>query len=142
MSTENNARQILLRLGMGDAVAGLVVKIMFVSPAQTDPAMSPVIMLTRHLQQALIDAGATNVAITGQVDVPTARALVRLLGSAWNQLDWHTIASAAVAAAKKRSLAVSANLDLGFLPDLPSIPGGFGTVIAAGLAYYFLVHKK
>jgi len=143
-SKENNARQLLLGLGMGNYNATIAIQYMFVTPAETDPAMPSIILMTKHLQQGLRVAGATNVAATGQIDLPTAAALKDLLGPSWNQIVWYQLFTAVLSAKRQRTLEDrSSELELGLIPDLPEVPGGLFTWAAAAVAaWYFLIHKK
>lgn len=144
IGTTNNARQLLLSLGMGDYNATIAIQYMFLAPAATDPAMPSIYLITKHLQQGLRAAGATGVAVTGQVDRPTAEALIKLVGPDWNQMTWYSLFQSVILAKKKRTLEDhGGELELGLIPDLPSVPGGaFTWAAAAFAAWYFLIHKK
>lgn len=139
---DNNARQLLLSLGMGNYNATLAIRYMFIAPATTDPAMPAVILMTKHLQQGLRAAGA-EISVTGQIDEATSAVLEKLLGPSWSSLSWYTIFTSVIAAKRQRVLEDrSTALDLGDI-SLPTLPGGTITwVIGAAAAYYFLVHKK
>jgi hypothetical protein len=141
---DNNARQLLLSLGMGQYNATIAIQYMFIAPAATDPAMPSIILMTKHLQLGLRSAGASKVAVTGQIDDPTARALIQLLGPDWNQVVWYELFRATAEAKKRRSLEQRAtDLELGATPDLPAVPGGMLTWAAAAVAaWYFLLRKK
>lgn len=137
----DNARQLLLSLGMGNYNATIAIQYMFTAPAATDPAMPSIILMTKHLQQGLRAAGASRIAITGTIDEPTAAALAELVGPDWNNITWYALFTAVLTA--KRANERGSALDLGLLPDLPSVPGGMFTLAAAAAAaWYFLVHKK
>jgi hypothetical protein len=140
---DNNARQLLLGLGMGQYNATMAIQFMFLTPAATDPAMPSIILMTKHLQLGLRAAGS-GVAVTGQIDDATARALIELVGPDWNQVAWYELFRSTIEAKKRRSLEQRAgNLELGFIPDLPAVPGGMFTWAAAAVAaWYFLFHKK
>jgi hypothetical protein len=137
---ENNARHLLLRLGMGDYNATMAVPYMFIAPAATDPAMPQVILMTKHLQQGLQAAGAS-CPVTGVIDDATARCLQQLLGDRWNQKSWFELYDAVLRAKRARTLETMAPMDLGLVPDLPEIPGGMFTIIVGGLAAYYLLKK-
>ena len=143
MQGENDARSLLLALGMGDYNATLAIQYMFLAPAATDPAMPSIILMTRHLQAGLRAAGAT-VPLSGQIDDATAKALIKLVGPDWHQVTWFGLYQAVVQAKRLRTLKKrSGELQLG-LVDLPDIPGGNLTWAAAGAlaAWYFLFRKK
>lgn len=141
---DNNARQLLLSLGMGQYNATIAIQYMFIAPAATDPAMPSIILMTKHLQLGLRAAGASNIAVSGQIDDPTAAALIELVGPDWNQVVWYELFRATSEAKKRRSLEQRAgDLDLGVVPDAPSVPGGMLTWAAAAVAaWYFLLRKK
>jgi hypothetical protein len=143
-TTENNARQLLLNLGMGQYNATIAIQYMFIAPAATDPAMPSIILMTKHVQQGLRAAGASEVAVTGQIDAPTANALQKLLGPDWNHVTWFQIFTAVLSAKRQRTLEDrSGELELGFFPDLPAVPGGMFTWAAAAVAaWYLLIRKK
>lgn len=140
---ENNARELLLGLGMGHYNATLCIQYMFLAPSATDPAMPSIILMTKHLQAGLRSAGAKGVNITGQIDTPTARALIRLVGSDWNHVTWYALFNAVTIAQRTKQFKnKSPALDLG-LVDLPDVPGGSVTwMAAAAVAAYFILRKK
>lgn len=140
---ENNARQLLLGLGMGNFNATICIQYMFLAPASTDPAMPSIILMTKHLQLGLKAAGADSVAVTGQIDVPTATALAKLVGPEWNHVTWFSLFTATIEAKRSRALEEhGGDLDLGIIPDLPEVPGGMFTWAAAAVAaWYFLIRK-
>jgi hypothetical protein len=140
MKGDNDARALLLALGMGHYNATIAIQYMFLAPSATDPAMPSIILMTEHLQAGLRAAGA-NVAITGQIDEPTARALIMLVGPEWNHVSWFALFQAVVQAKRTRTLARRGQ-PLGFI-DLPDVPGGNLAWAAAGaVAIYFLLRKK
>jgi hypothetical protein len=148
---DNNARQLLLSLGMGQYNATIAIQYMFLTPAATDPAMPSVILMTKHLQLGLRAAGASKVMVTGQIDDPTARALIQLLGPDWNQVAWYELFRATAEAKKRRTLEHRASeMELGLVPDtadglgsLPAVPGGMLTWAAlAVVGGYLLLRKK
>ena len=141
---ENDARQLLLGLGVGNYNATIMIQYMFLAPSATDPAMPSIILMTKHLQLGLRAAGAHSVAVNGQIDDTTARALIQLVGPEWNHVAWYELFRSTIEAKKRRSLEQqSGNLELGFIPDLPAVPGGMFTWAAAAFAaWYFLIHKK
>jgi hypothetical protein len=148
---DNNARQLLLGMGMGQYNATIAIQYMFIAPAATDPAMPSIILMTKHLQLGLRAAGARDVAVSGQIDDPTAKALIQLVGPDWNQVVWYELFRATTEAKKRRTLEHRASeMELGLVPDiaesfgiLPAVPGGMFTWAAAAVAaWYFLIHKK
>lgn len=141
---ENNARQLLLGLGMGNYNATICIQYMFVAPATTDPAMPSIILMTKHLQLGLRSAGANSVAVTGQIDAPTATALSEMVGPEWNHVTWYALFTATIEAKRDRTLEEhGGGLDLGIIPDLPDVPGGMFTWAAAAVAaWYFLIRKR
>jgi hypothetical protein len=140
---DNNARELLLGLGMGNYNATIAIQYMFLAPASTDPAMPSIILMTKHLQLGLRAAGA-GVAVTGQIDDATARELITLVGPDWNQVTWYELFRATTEAKRQHTLADRAgNLELGLVPDLMAVPGGMLTWAAAAVAvWYFLLRKK
>lgn len=140
---ENTARQILLGLGMGNFNATIAIQYMFLAPSATDPAMPSIILMTKHLQLGLRAAGA-NIPVTGQIDDQTAAALIVLVGPEWNHVTWYALFRAVTEAKRLRTLEQRAGaVELGFVPDLPAVPGGMLTWAAAAVAaWYFLIHKK
>jgi hypothetical protein len=140
---ENNAREILLAMGMGNYNATIAIQYMFLSPSATDPDMPSIILMTKHLQLGLRAAGA-DVPVTGQIDDFTARQLIKLVGNEWNHVTWYALFRAVGEAKKMKTLeSRSGALELGLVPDLPTVPGGMFTWAAAAVAaWYFLIHKK
>jgi hypothetical protein len=140
---ENDARQLLLGLGMGNYNATISIQYMFLAPSSTDPAMPSIILMTKHLQLGLRAAGAS-ISVTGQIDAPTALALIKLVGPDWNHVTWYALFRAVTEAKKSKTLREHASsMDLGFIPDLPAVPGGMITWAAAAVAaWYFLLRKK
>ena len=143
---DNDARALLLSLGMGHYNATLAIQYMFLAPSATDPAMPSIILMTKHLQLGLRAAGA-NIPVTGQIDAPTAEKLIVLVGPEWHHVTWYALFQSVIAAKRERSLELSAPIptpmDLGDVPLLPSVPGGVFTLAAAAVAaWYFLFRKK
>jgi hypothetical protein len=139
---ENDARNLLLGLGMGNYNATIAIQYMFLAPASTDPAMPSIILMTKHLQLGLRAAGA-DVPVTGQIDGPTARNLESLVGPDWNHVTWYELFRVTTEAKRRRSLERSSHIDLGLSPDLPDVPGGKYTwMAAAAVAAYFLFFRK
>lgn len=139
---ENNARNMLLALGMGNYNATLAIQYMFLAPSSTDPQMPSVIIMTRHLQAGLRAAGA-KVPLDGQIGDATAQALITLVGPEWNHVTWYGLFEAVIEAMKLRSLEKrTKNVPLGMI-DLPDVPGGNLTwAAAAAVAAYLLLFRK
>lgn len=138
----NDARNLLLALGVGDYNATIMIQYMFLAPSATDPAMPSIILMTKHLQAGLRAAGA-RVPLSGVIDDTTARALIRLVGPDWNHVTWYGLFEAVTAAKRMRALEKrSKELPLGFV-ELPDVPGGNLTWAAGAFAvWYFLLRKK
>lgn len=139
---DNDARAMLLALGVGNYNATIMIQYMFLSPSTTDPAMPSIILMTRHLQAGLRAAGA-RVPLDGVIGDATAKALIRLAGPEWNHVTWYGLFEAVTYAKRERTLEKkTADLPLdGF--DLPDVPGGMLTWAAAAVAaWYFLLRKK
>lgn len=133
----NDARTILLSLGVGQYNAAIMVQYMFLSPSTTDPAMPSIILMTRHLQAGLRAAGA-RVPLDGQIDALTARALVTLVGPDWNHVSWYALFEAVLAAKRTRTLEKrTQEIPLGMLPDLPDIPPAVSWAAIAAAAYLY-----
>lgn len=140
---ENDARQLLLGLGVGNYNATIMIQYMFLAPSATDPAMPSIILMTKHLQLGLRAAGA-DLAVTGQIDDPTAEALIKLVGPDWNHVTWYALFRAVTEAKKSQTLRErSKHMDLGIIPDLPAVPGGIlAWTAAAAAVWYFFFRKK
>jgi hypothetical protein len=141
--SENNVRQLLLRLGMGSYNATMAIQYMFIAPAATDPSMPSIILMTKALQDGLCAAGA-DCEVTGIVGPRTAKCLAKLVGPRWNQMSWYQLFSAVINAKDRRSFtAPQTSLSaVGFIPDLPEIPGGLMTIALMAAGAYYLYKKK
>jgi hypothetical protein len=150
--TKKNARELLLALGVGHFNATQVIPYLLIAPATTDPKAPQIALLVRHLQQVLFNMGATDVANTGALDLPTARALRLIAGPNWERMTWGSNLQAVLAAAGRGQrltpapssvpdaispstltptpVAVSGPLD--FLPDVP------GGLLTYGVAAYLI----
>ena len=134
----NDARTILLSMGVGNYNATIMIQYMFLSPSTTDPAMPSIILMTKHLQAGLRAAGA-RVPLDGQIDAPTAKALITLVGPEWNHVSWYALFDATLAAKRTRSLERrSQEMSLGMVPDLPDIPPVVSWAAIAAAAYLYL----
>jgi len=138
-----NTRQILLDLGIGDFNATMIQPYMFMGPAQTDPAMAQVRLLTKAIQRQMIAMGATWIQPHGVIDDPTAHCLHALVGPHWNETTWGELAQAILIAKGngkkfKRREGASSQVSLGglSLPAAPEVPGG---IITYGIVGFLLV---
>ena len=100
---ENDARNLLLSLGVGNYNATIMIQYMFLAPSATDPAMPSIILMTKHLQAGLRAAGAI-VPLDGEIDDTTARALTVLVGPEWNHVTWYGLFEAVRNAKRHRLL--------------------------------------
>lgn len=143
----NSARGLLLALGMGDYNATMVISYLFMAPAQTDPQMAQIILLTEHLQRAMKRMGAP-LPVTGSIDASWAPYFKAVAGSNWPDLPWAEIARHVLEAkARGKKLAPQGititvergGLD-GVLDSLPKVPGGLLTYAVGG--YLIWRHMK
>jgi hypothetical protein len=140
------SRELLSVIGMGQWNATGTIPYLMIAPAITDPKAPQVTEIVRHLQQVLFRMGATDVASTGYLDPPTARALRLVAGSNWERMTWGANIQAVVRAmehgqrlspaqaqtsASGTPVAVGGPLD--FLPD---VPGGLLTYAVTGYLLY------
>ncbi len=141
---ENDCRRLLLGLGVGNFNATIMIQYMFLAPSTTDPAMPSIMLMTKHLQIGLRAAGA-NIGVTGIIDDATAKALIKLVGPEWNHVTWYSLFRAVTEAKNRRSLVEQASgkqIDLGIIPDLPSVPGGILLWTAAASAVWYFCFRK
>lgn len=154
-STNENAnvRQILLRMGIGDFNATLVIPLMFMGPAQTDPDITASKVLVKQMQHIMQSMGAGFVQANGRVDKPTADCLHSLVGPHWSEHPWFEICVKlldAQEAGKKfsmRGTRASRNpvelAGFGLFDSLPDVPGGPIVLgIAAYVAYRYFKKRK
>lgn len=143
---KTTSRDLLNAIGMGQHNATQAIPYLMIAPATTDPKTPLVINMVRHLQQLLYQMGATDVANTGYLDPPTARALRLTAGPNWERMTWGqnigavlgardrgmqlTAASMRTVPIDSTPVAVSGPLD--FLPDVP------GGIITYGVAAFLL----
>ncbi len=134
LNQHNSGRSILLALGMGDYNATMVIPYLFMAPAQTDPQMAQIILLTEHLQKAMVRMGCP-LRPTGSIDASWAPYMAQVCGSQWYDLPWAEIGRQVLAAAANgkrlrpqgitltvKKSALSGILDAPF--GLPAVPGG------------------
>jgi hypothetical protein len=145
---ENNARELLLSLGMGHYNATIAIQYKMLAPASTDPAMPSIILMTKHLQLGLRAAGA-NIPVTGQFDDPTVEKLIVLVGPEWHHVTWYALFQSVIAAKREQVLEQAsavplpvAPADLGDVSFLPSVPGGMFTYAVAAVAAWYLLFRK
>lgn len=91
-----SARSLLLALGMGDFNATQVIMYLFMAPAQTDPQMAQIILLTRHLQMAMVKMGVP-LPVTGSIDARWASYFQRIVGPNWIDTSWADIVKTVLA---------------------------------------------
>ncbi len=147
-ASTQDARSLVAAIGIGDFNATMVIPYVFLTPANTDPDMPPVRLLVQGIQRVLRQMGASTVSDSGMLQAETATELRRLTGPNWTGMTWGTIIETTLRArdAGRRLDPVKvqpAELEtLGFLPDLPAVPGGMWTLAAAGVAAYYLFFKR
>lgn len=148
---EHNTRRLLLDLGIGDYNATMVLPYMFMAPAQTDPAMAQVQLLTNAMRMNMRAMGATWVAQRGAIDDSMAFCLHALVGPHWNEITWGELVNALLIARRKgqrfsRAYGIGPQTvelgGMGFLPDLPDVPGGLLTYGLVGFLLYRHFTKK
>lgn len=138
------SRQLLLDIGMSQVNATQTVPYLMLSPATIDPKAPLSMILVQHVQQLLSQLGAQDVAITGYLDQPTARALASVVGENWQRMTWAANLESLIRSWSDgfrfremlpdiagMPVAVSGPLD--FLPD---VPGGLVTYAIAGYLLY------
>jgi hypothetical protein len=132
-------------IGVDDYTATMMIPNMMIAPATTDLDMPPVIMTIRALQRCLNTMGA-NLREDGDLDVDTARAIRQVTGPGWKSTPWYQIVQAVIYAAEhggRVTVGQPPKPAMGFVPDLPVMPGGIvGWAALGGLAYYFFGRGK
>lgn len=144
-----DARSILLALGIGDYNATMIIQYLFMAPAQTDPQMAQIILLTRHLQAALKQMGAP-LPVTGSIDGAWAPYFAAVCGPDWQDMPWAEIARTILAAkARGRKLspdptdiAVKRGALDGVTDALPQVPGGLLTYAVGGYLLWRFMKRK
>lgn len=150
MSTEVTGRSLLLKLGVGDFNATMMIPYLFTSPMTTDPKSPMIILMVKHLQKALNQMGA-NLIVTGYLDRPTAAALDGLFnGPAWSSWAWSDVIQGVIQSkARGTQLSevepittheIAATGDMPF--GLPDVPGGLVTYAAGAVAIWYLLKKR
>lgn len=144
---ERTGRQMLIDLGIGQFNATMVIPYLWIAPAATDPKASQIILIVEKIQRALDRMGA-NVAITGYVDLPTAKVLSKIAGDRWMTMPWASTISAVLSARDAGltledpepeiyvpNVGVSGMSGIPGIPGLPDVPGG---IVTYGIAAYLL----
>jgi hypothetical protein len=146
----NHANQdlpsLLRTVGVDDYTAQSMIPNMMIAPATTDLSMQSVIMTIRAIQRCLNTMGA-NLREDGELDVDTAQAIQQVTGPGWKSTPWYQILQAIVYAAEGggtvKTKSRTGHRAVGFIPDLPAMPGGLvGWAALGGLAYYFFGRGK
>lgn len=147
--SQTTVRELLLGIGMGDFNAGSAIRYMFMAVSTTDPAMPPIILLVKHIQETLVAMGASDVQVNGRIDNATADAIQKISGADWLSQPWWQIVTDILKAKKRGFVFVNDASYGGNTPPVPmsgildSIPGGaMGAAIGAAAIWYFLVKKK
>lgn len=143
------ARDLLLDLGVGGFNATMLIETLMMTPATTEAASAPVMMLVQHLQRIVKAMGAPIPALSGIIDDPTNAALERVVGPNWLFRTWFDVCREVVAAQRAgKTLAVlraaaakPVDSGIGFL-DLPDVPGGLLTYAAGAYVLYRVLKKK
>lgn len=150
MSSEVSARNLLLKLGVGNYNATMIIPYLFTSPMTTDPKSPMIMLLVKHMQKVLNQMGA-GLIVTSYLDRPTAAALTGLFGSTnWTAWAWSDVIAGVVQAKANNTklsevepvtthaIAATGDMPLG----LPDVPGGIFTYAAAGAALWYFLKKK
>ena len=153
-----NLRDLLTAIGIGDFNATMIIPYMMIAPSTTDTKAAQVILMVQQIQKSLYALGATDVALTGQLDRPTGVALDHVAGINWERQPWSHTIKALVHAQERGAhipptamvapepvtvpndgapVAVGGPLD--FLPD---VPGGLLTYGIAGYLLYRHLSKR
>ncbi len=145
-AADNTARAQLLRLGIGDFNATMIVPTMFYGPAQSDPGLTQVKVLLRGMQKAMREMGATWVQASGDFDENTATCLKAVGGPMWTEMPWYELTAKLLAAkdAGKRferptpAQGVALHGFGGILDDITSAsPQKMAAYIGIGIAAYY-----
>lgn len=89
-----SVRAELLKLGIGDFNATLIIPMMFMGPAQCDPDLTQMKLLVKALQKRMQGMGATWIVAHGRLDQNTASCLAATVGPRWSEMAWHDIIKA------------------------------------------------
>lgn len=148
--SEVSGRTLLLRLGVGDFNATMMIPYLFTSPMTTDPKSPMVMLMVKHMQAALNQMGA-GIIVTGYLDRPTAAALTGLFdGPQWSSWAWSDVIAgilrarmqgvslAEVEPITKHEIAATGDMPFG----LPDVPGGVLTYAVGGFLLYKMFKKR
>lgn len=147
-----NARATLLRMGIGDFNATMCIPVMFMGPAQTDPTITPVMILVKSMKTIMREMGA-QVPMNHRMDMPFAHCLHALAGPHWAEHPWFDLCEKLLDA-REHGMRFSSRAapapggnpielsGLGMLPSFDAIPGGIVTVGAAAYLLYRHFKKK
>lgn len=150
----STVRDLLLALGMGDFNATLTIRYAFMAVSTTDPSMPPIILLVKHIQQNLIDMGASGITVNGRLDNPTAAALEQISGSQFlSQPWWQIVTDVLKSKAAGFTFAPPSAIYGGNTPTptgsggslagaLDSVPGGAMGVAVGAAALWYLFFKR
>lgn len=152
MSDTSNLRTLVQRLGISHFNATSMIPALLITPAITDPKSPQIMMLVLAIQKALNARGAA-VPPSGYLDVQTAQALERVVGSQWEIRPWFRTVEAVLARGPAVDMTPTHVMDAddagaptavgGILDALPAVPGGMLTYAAgAGLLLYHLFAKR
>lgn len=142
-----NLRDLLLRLGVSHMNATIMINYMMMNPAGTDPASPSLALLVMHMQQALQQAGASDVVVNGRVDDATNAALERILPG-WLFRPWSNAVKALVDFRDHGGTLTAGPVTVGARPmsgmpfGLPDVPGGVLTYLAAGAVAWHFWNKR
>ena len=150
MSSEVSARNLLLKLGVGNYNATMMIPYLFTSPMTTDPKSPQIMLMVKHMQKVLNQLGAKLI-LTSYLDRPTAAALTGLFGTdQWSSWAWSDVIAGVVQAkatgAKLTEVAPITTYPIAATGDmplgLPDVPGGIVTYAAAGAALWYFLKKR
>lgn len=148
--SQTTIRELLLGIGMGDFNAGNVIRYMFMAVSTTDPAMPPIILLVKNIQETLVGMGASDVQVNGRIDNATADAIQKISGPQWLSQPWWQIVTDILKAKQRNFVFVN---DASYGGDttspapmsgiLDSVPGGaMGVAVGAAALWYLFLRKK
>ncbi len=146
-AASQDLRTLLQSIGIADWNATMVIPYLLTAPTTTDLDMAQVILVIEALQNVLNTMGA-NLRVSGEFDLPTAKALDEICGPGWQSVPWYNVIQAVVWAHShgRHVTGGQPRAAMGYAMgavDLPSMPGGMlGWLAAAGAAYYFLFREK
>lgn len=149
----NDTRQLLTDMGVGHFNATMLIETLSMTPATTESASAPVMLLVGHLQDILNGMGA-KVQRSGYIDQRTSAAMTALAGKDWIHRSWQDVCKKVVAAQKSnyhlsenlaRALPQSGKAMGGILDapfGLPDVPGGLVTYLVGGAILWHALKKK